>query len=173
MSLLLRGYLDLSFAILHALDVSSRIEDRIASESMKTMIRELLKLLPRSTSISSCTPITMVPCECGVPFDDLTDWKTHSTATGHCCIYKCRKPASAYITPGISFDRLESLILPRNYNESWNAHPTFQVSPSEDFHPPPYHNWRNLQSRYELPHTRDPAAPVLQLPPKGRSSPAA
>ena len=40
MSLLLRGLPGPSFAILYALDVSSRGEDLIASESIKTIIRE-------------------------------------------------------------------------------------------------------------------------------------
>ena len=54
-----------------------------------------------------------------------------------------------------------------NHYESWNAHPTFHISPSEDGRPLSYHDWRSLHGRYELPHARDPAAPRLQHPPKG------
>ena len=46
----------------------------------------------------------MIPCECGKPFGDLTDWKAHSTTTGHCCIYKCRKLSSAASISGFVFE---------------------------------------------------------------------
>ena len=104
----------------------------------------------------------MVPCECGVPFDDLTGWKAHSTATGHCCIYRCRKRASASTIPGLPSEGNKSTTFPVNDYKSWNAYPTFQVSPSETFSPPSYCSRRSLHSRYELPHIGDPVALELQ-----------
>ena len=122
---------------------------------------------PLFTSLNSYIPITMVPCECRASFNDLTDWKAHSTATGHCCIYKCRKPASASTKPGLLFERTKPPTIPMSHYESWNAHPAFRSSPSENGHPRSYYDWRGLGSRYELPHARDPAAPRLQHPPNG------
>ena len=128
----------------------------------------------RFASLSSYIPITMVPCECGAPFDDLTHWKAHSIATGHCCIYKCRKPASASRSPGFLFEGIKTPTMPMNHHhESWNAHPAFQFSPCENGHSPSYYNGRSpvsshpVHGRYELPHAREPAAPRLQHPPKG------
>ena len=102
----------------------------------------------------------MVPCECGVPFDDLTGWKAHSTATGHCCIYRCRKRASASTStiPDLLFERNQPRTLPVNDYKSWDAHPTFHIPPYETS------NRSSLLTRYELPHTGDRAAPRLQDP---------
>ena len=116
----------------------------------------------------------MVPCECGVPFDDLTDWKTHSTATGHCCMYKCRKPASSSTHPSLLSEGKNTPTAPMNHHlESWNACPTCQVSQCENGHSPSLYNRRSPVSshpahgRYELPNARDPAATRLQHPLKG------
>ena len=111
----------------------------------------------------------MVPCECGLPFDDLADWKAHSTATGHCCICKCRKPASAPTRPGFRFEEIKTPTSSKNHYESWNACPTFQVSPRENIYSPSLYGWGSQHSRYELPRARDPAATRLQHPLKGHS----
>lgn len=63
----------------------------------------------------------MVPCECGQPFDDLTDWKAHSTATGNCCIHRCRKPYSAASSPGFAFETPTSSTIVTSRASAWKA----------------------------------------------------
>ena len=65
-------------------------------------------------------PSKMAPCECGEQFRDLTDWKAHSTRTGYCCIYKCRRLASAASIPGFAFGTATSATF-GNYPSPWNA----------------------------------------------------
>ena len=82
----------------------------------------------------------MVPCECGKPFGDLTDWKAHSTTTGHCCTYKCRKLSSATSISGFAF---------KNHTPArnlWNGPATFEDFRSEGYHPPSHDAWKGLVS---------------------------
>ncbi len=82
----------------------TRTEQSIAQGSIQKVIRETPSPSIRSVYLTGCIPIKMVPCECGKPFGDLTDWKAHSTMTGHCCTYKCRKLSSAASISGFAFD---------------------------------------------------------------------
>ena len=88
----------------------------------------------------------MVPCECGKQFDDLTDWKAHSTMSGHCCIYKCRRPASAASIPGFAFDIATSSTFKTSHTAAWNASETSKKISSELCHPVPYDVWKDQVS---------------------------
>lgn len=65
----------------------------------------------------------MAPCECGDQFRDLTEWKEHSLFTGHCCIYKCRKVASAASIPGLASEIATSSAFIDYHSSPWNALP--------------------------------------------------
>lgn len=80
----------------------------------------------------------MAPCECGQQFKDLTDWKAHSTKTGHCCIYKCRRPASAVSIPGFTFKNATSSAFKSDNSPAGNAPAPFEIFPSERYHPLSY-----------------------------------
>ena len=111
----------------------------------------------------------MAPCECGKQFKDLTDWKAHSTRTGHCCIYKCRRPASAASTPGFAFETATSSAFKTENSPGWNAPAPFEMFPSERYHPLSYDAWKDLESSTpnltgsypSLSTWNTPAAPTL------------
>ena len=104
----------------------------------------------------------MVPCERGKPFDDLTDWKAHSTTTGHCCIYECRKPSSAASIPDFAFETATSSTFMTSRTPAWNAPATSKVFRSEGYHPLSYEPWKGLvSSRLDPTESRDPSPPLL------------
>lgn len=116
----------------------------------------------------------MVPCECGKQFNDLTDWKSHSYVTGHCCIYKCRKLSSAASIRGFALKSGTSTFITHRYSDRNVTAPSKTLS-NERHYPPPYDVWKGLaysnldptESCYPLLGTWNaPAASILH-PPKG------
>lgn len=95
--------------------------DLLRQDLFKVLSEQHQHHSPRSGQVLSCIPITMVPCECGQPFDDLTDWKAHSTATGNCCIYRCQKPNSAASSPGFAFETPTSSTIVTSRASAWKA----------------------------------------------------
>lgn len=89
----------------------------------------------------------MVPCECGKPFDELTKWRMHSTMTGHCCIYKCRKSTSAASIPSFAFETATSSISVTDHTPAWNAPALSGILSREDYNLP-YNAWAPAASRF-------------------------
>ena len=111
----------------------------------------------------------MAPCECGKQFKDLPEWKAHSIITGHCCIYRCKRQAPAVSVPGFAFENAISSAFRTENSRAWNALATFEMFPSEVYHPLSYDAWKDPVSStpystgsYPSPSTwNTPAASTL------------